>query len=352
MPNLKMESKPSSMMVVGGVDTHADTHTVAAVDELGRRLGCAVFPATRAGYGALTEWLAGHGRICAVGVEGTGSYGAGLTRWLSAHQIKVVEVNRPNRAERRRRGKSDPVDAEHAAQAVLGNTATVVPKARTGLVESMRLIHATRAGAVKARTAARNTFINTIRTGPDQVREVMQPLTRARQLKVATSYRPHDEDTVVCNLKRCLRRLAVRITELTKEIRAADHDLDRLTRQLAPSMRSRPGFGPETTAQLLITAGDNSDRIGSEAALAGLCGVSPVQASSGRTRYHRLNRGGDRQANRALHMIILNRLRHHEPTRAYLAGHSLDGKASPHLRRVLKRYLVREVYQLLSKLQP
>jgi transposase len=351
MPNLKMESKPSSMMVVGGVDTHADTHTVAAVDELGRRLGCAVFPATRAGYGALTEWLAGHGRICAVGVEGTGSYGVGLTRWLSAHQIKVVEVNRPNRAERRRRGKSDPVDAEHAAQAVLGNTATVVPKARTGLVESMRLIHATRAGAVKARTAARNTFINTIRTGPDQVREVMQPLTRARQLKAALGYRATG-DGPVATVKRCLRRLAVRITELTQEIRAADHDLDRLTRQLAPSMRSRPGFGPETTAQLLITAGDNSDRIGSEAALAGLCGVSPVQASSGRTRYHRLNRGGDRQANRALHMIILNRLRHHEPTRAYLAAHSLDGKASPHLRRVLKRYLVREVYQLLSKLQP
>lgn len=353
MPNLKMESKQASMMVVGGVDTHADAHTVAALDELGRRLGCAVFPATRAGYGALTEWLAGHGPISAVGVEGTGSYGVGLTRWLSARQIKVVEVNRPNRAERRRRGKSDPVDAEQAAQAVLAHTATVVPKARTGLVESMRLIHATRAGAVKARTAARNTFLNTIRTGPDQVREVMQPLTRARQLKVATSYRPHDDDdTVVCTVKRCLRRLAVRISELTAEIRAADADLDRLTRKLAPSMRSRPGFGPETTAQLLITAGDNSDRIGSEAALAGLCGVSPVQASSGRTRYHRLNRGGDRQANRALHMIILNRLRHHSPTRAYLAAHSLDGKASPHLRRVLKRYLVREVYQLLSKLQP
>jgi transposase len=140
--------------------------------------------------------------------------------------------------------------------------------------------------------------------------------------------------------------------ELTAEIQAADADLDRLTRQLAPAMRSRPGFGPETTAQLLITAGDNADRIGSEAALAGLCGVSPVQAFSGRTRYHRLNRGGDRQANRALHMIILNRLRYHQTTRAYLAGHSIDGKATPHLRRVLKRYLVREFYQLLSQLQP
>jgi transposase len=199
--NLKMESKPSSMIVVGGVDTHADTHTVAALDELGRRLGSAVFPASRAGYRALTEWLAGYGRTSAVGVEGTGSYGAGLTRWLSAQQIMVVEVNRPNRAERRRRGKSDPIDAEHAAAAVLAHTATVTPKARTGLVESMRLVHATRAGAVKARTAARNTFLNIIRTGPDQVREAMQPLTRARQLKVATSYRPHHEDSVVSTVK-------------------------------------------------------------------------------------------------------------------------------------------------------
>ena len=351
MPNAQTESKPSSRIVVGGVDTHADTHTVAVVDQVGRRLGCAVFPASRAGYRALTGWLAGHGEIYAVGVEGTGSYGAGLTRWLTAHQVRVVEVNRPNRAERRRRGKSDPVDAEHAAAAVLANTATTIPKARTGLVESLRLIHATRAGAVKARTAARNSFINTLRSSPDAVREALQPLSRARQLKAAAGYRPQGDDPVA-TVKRCLRRLAVRITELTAEITAADRDLDRLTQLLAPSMRSRPGFGPETTAQLLITAGDNPEQIGSEAALAGLCGVSPVQASSGRTRYHRLNRGGDRQANRALHMIILNRLRHHQPTRAYLAVHSRDGRATPHLRRVLKRYLVREVYQLLSQLQP
>lgn len=351
MPNAKTDSKPSLMSVVGGVDTHADTHTVAALDQLGRRLGCAVFPASRAGYRALVDWLAGHGQISAVGVEGTGSYGAGLTRWLSAHQIKVVEVNRPNRAERRRRGKSDPVDAEHAAAAVLANTATAVPKTRTGLVESIRLIHATRAGAVKARTAARNTFANTVLTSPDAVREALQPLTRARQLKAATGYRANGEGPLA-TVKRCLRRLAIRISQLSTEIQAADHDLDRLTRQYAPSMRSRLGFGAETTAQLLITAGDNPDRIGSEAALAGLCGVSPVQASSGKSRYYRLNRGGDRQANRALHMIILSRLRHHQPTRAYLAARSLDGKATPHLRRVLKRYLVREVYQLLNHLQP
>ncbi|HET8914888.1 MAG TPA: IS110 family transposase [Propionibacteriaceae bacterium] len=350
MPNARTESKPS-LSVVGGVDTHADSHTVAVLDQVGRRLGCAVFPADRAGYRALADWLAGYGRISAVGVEGTGSYGAGLTRWLSAQQITVVEVNRPNRADRRRRGKSDPVDAEQAAAAVLARTATTIPKARTGLVESIRLIHGTRAGAVKARTAARNTFINTVRTSPDTVREALQPLTWARQLKAAIGYRP-EGDSPLATVKRCLRRLAVRITELTSEITAADADLDRLTRQLAPRMRSRLGFGPETTAQLLITAGDNLDRIGSEAALAGLCGVSPVQACSGKSRYYRLNRGGDRQANRALHMIILSRLRHHQPTRAYLAGHSIDGKATPHLRRVLKRYLVREVYQLLHQPQP
>jgi hypothetical protein len=242
------------------------------------------------------------------------------------------------------------VDAEHAAAAVLARSATTVPKARTGLVESIRLIHATRAGAVKARTAARNTFINTMRTSPDAVREGLQPLTRARQLRAAVGYRPQGDDPVA-TVKRCLGRLAVGISELTAEITAADADLDRLTRQVAPAMRSRLGFGPETTAQLLITAGDNPERIGSEAALAGLCGVSPVCASSGKTSYHRLNRGGDRQANRALHMIILNRLRHHQPTRTYVAAHSVDGAATAHLRRVLKRYLVREVYHLLSSLQ-
>jgi transposase len=184
--------------------------------------------------------LAGHGEISAVGVEGTGSYGAGLTRWLTAHQIKVVEVNRPNRADRRRRGKSDPVDAEHAAVAVLATTAATVPKARTGLVESIRLIHATRAGAVKARTAARNTFINIIRTSPDAVREALQPLPRARQLLAATGHRANG-DGPVATVKRCLRRLAVRITELSTEIRAADHDLDRLTRQVAPTCGAGQG---------------------------------------------------------------------------------------------------------------
>ena len=233
---------------------------------------------------------------------------------------------------------------------MLADTATAIPKARTGLVESIRLIHGTRAGAVKARTAARNTFINTVRTSPDAVREVLLPLAWARRLRIAVGYRP-EGDGPLATVKRCLRRLAVRITDLTREITAADADLDRLTRQLAPSMRSRLGFGPETTAQLLITAGDNPDRIGSEAALAGLCGVSPVQASSGKSRYYRLNRGGDRQANRALHMVILCRLRHHPPTRAYLAGRSIDGHATPHPRRVLKRYLAREVYQLLGDLK-
>jgi transposase len=346
---MKDSSKRESLLrVVGGVDTHADTHTVAAVDELGRRLGSAVFPASPAGYRALAGWLAGHGPIDRVGVEGTGSYGAGLARWLTAHQVRVVEVNRPDRADRRRRGKSDPIDAEHAAAAVLAGQASAVPKSRTGLVESIRMVHATRRGAVKARTAAVNSFVNLVRTSPDPVREALQPLPRVRQLQAASRYRVSGDDSPTATAKRCLHRLATRINDLTAEIVTADHELDALTRAAAPSVRAKPGFGPETTAQLLVTVGDNPDRIGSEAAFAGLCGVSPVLASSGRTHYHRLNRGGDRQANRALHMVVLNRIRHHQPTRAYLTSHTLDGKATPHLRRVLKRHLAREVYHLLQ----
>ena len=339
------------MSIIGGVDTHGDTHTVAAVDLLGRSLGWAQFPADRAGYRQLTRWLSSHGRVEAVGVEGTGSYGAGLTRYLTGAQLPVVEVNRPDRADRRRRGKSDPVDAEQAARAVANHTATATPKTRTGPVEAIRMVHTTRAGAVKARTAAVNSFVNLLRTSPDEVRDPLIHLSRARQLRIARSWRtscsadPHDA------AKQCLRRHADRIAHLAGEIAAADKDLRALTAATGPQLLARPGVGPETCAQLLITAGDNPDRIRTEAAFAALCGTSPVAASSGRHQNrHRLNRGGDRQANRALHMIIITRLGRDPATRAYIDARG--GTTTPHLMRCLKRSLAREIYHLLTQPTP
>lgn len=342
----KIQTKSNTRQVMGGVDTHADTHTVAAIDLLGRRLGHAVFEANDTGYAALHGWLADHGTISAVGVEGTGSYGAGLTRYLTGQHINVVEVNRPDRAARRLRGKSDPVDAENAAAAVLAQTATATPKARTGTVEAIRIIHSTRAGAVKACTAAKSTFTNLVRTSPNTLHDQLHPLTRTQQLRIARSYRTTTVTDPHHAAKLCLHRLAERIHQLTLEITAAERDLTALTAQTAPTLRARPGTGPITVAQLLITAGDNLDRIHSEAAFAALCGTSPVLASSGRSHHHRLNRGGDRQANCALHTIATNRLRYHQPTRDYAAART-TGKATPRILRQLKRAIAREVYHLL-----
>ena len=203
--------------VTNFVDSHGETHTVAAVDLVGRRLGWAQFPADRAGYQRLTRWLTSHGPVQAVGVEGTGSYGAGLTRFLSAAQITVVEVNRPNRADRRRRGKSDPIDAEQAAMSVLNHTATAAPKTRNGPVEAVRMVHATRAGAVKARTAAVNSFVNLLQTSPDDVRDPLIHLTRTRQLRTARSWRTRCSTDPHHAAKQCLRRLADRIDYLAGE---------------------------------------------------------------------------------------------------------------------------------------
>jgi transposase len=344
-------SPEQEVMIVGGVDTHADTHTVAAVDQLGRKLGHATFAATRAGYGELLGWLSGHGQLGPVGIEGTGSYGAGLSRYLRRAGVTVVEVNRPARADRRRRGKSDPIDAENAARAVLAG-ATGTPKASDGAVEALRFIHTSRRSAVKARTAAMNAFTGLLRTCPDDVRERLAPLSTTRRIRTAAQYRPDGALTPTQAAKTALRALARRILALGLEIAAATRHLKTLTRHAGPQLLTRPGFGPETTAQLLITAGDNPERLTSPAAFAALCGTSPVPASSGRTQRHRLNRGGDRQANRALHMIALSRLRYDTRTQTYAAQARNRGKSTPDILRQLKRYLAREAFHLLNPTPP
>jgi transposase len=333
--------------VIGGVDTHADTHTVAALDQVGGLLGVATFPATAAGYRELADWLAGHGPLSRVGVEGTGSYGAGLTRHLLAAGLQVLEVNRPNRADRRGRGKSDPIDAENAARAVLAGTATGTPKSRDGIVEAIRVLHLTRRGAVKARTAALNEMNGLLVTAPNALRAALTRLNSKQRVRTAASYRPGPVADPSTAVKTALRVLARRIQSLDEEIAAFDADLQILTRQAAPQLVAEFGVGSDTAAQLLITAGDNPDRLHSEASFAAVCGTQPIPASSGKTTRHRLNRGGDRQANRALHTILLCRMRYHEPTRSYIATAKAHGKTTKEIMRKLKRYLARRIYHLL-----
>lgn len=336
--------------VLGGVDTHLATHTAACVDHLGRLLAHAQFPATTTGEKQLLAWLCDFGELAAVGVEGTGSYGAGLARLLTAERVRVVEVSRPNRQTRRRRGKSDPIDAEAAARAVQAGTATSTPKTRTGIVESIRALRTARSGAIKARTAATNTLKHLVITAPEPLRGQLSGLTTDQLIKHAAALRPTGDLTdPIQATKTALRRLARRYQHLTEQITDADTQLRALTTQTAPALLDRCGVGPETAGQLLATAGDNPDRLHSNRAFAALCGASPVPIASGRTHRVRLNRGGDRAANAALYTIALVRMRCHEPTRAYVQRRRAEGKTTKEIIRCIKRNLCRELLPLIKQ---
>ena len=353
--------------ITGGVDTHRDVHVAAATDTLGHDLGTHRFPATTAGHTALLTWLQGFGPVTAVGVEGTGSYGAGLT--LHTHGITVIEVNRPNRQTRRRTGKSDPADAIAAAAATLAGKATATPKLRTGPTESVRVLRAVRDQLVKARTAAINTLHALIVTAPPDLRESLQGLSNTAlithcaalptpappaaglrgavrtQAATALATALADSHTAVrlalAQLAQTIQAHTARITEL----RAAT---ETLIAAIAPRTMALYGLGPDTTGQLLVTAGDNPDRLRNEAAFARLAGVAPHDACSGNRDRQRLSRAGDRQANAALYRVVVTRLAGQAATRAYLADRlSPNGGNKKHLIRCLKRYAAREIYPRL-----
>lgn len=356
--------------ITGGVDTHLDFHVAAAKDSLGRTLGTRTFPTTQTGYVALLQWLTGFGPLVLVGVEGTGSYGAGLTTHLTAHHIPVVEVNRPNRQKRRLHGKSDTQDAIAAAAAAQSGQDTATPKTRTGPVESIRALRVTRGHLVTARTAAINTLHALIVTAPHELRESLRDLattalirqcatlpapvlpaprpgSKARSQAAAELVRSLlDSDTAV---RAALAELAHVIGVYDTRVRDLDTILDTLVRQIAPTTIALPGLGPHTVGQLLTTAGDNPDRLHSEAAFATLTGTAPQDASSGKHQHHRLSRAGDRQANAALYQVVITRLSKHEPTRAYMADRLRTGTrmTKKHLIRCLKRYVAREIYPRL-----
>jgi transposase len=345
-----MAQKPRRQRITGGVDTHCGTHHAAVVLMNGRRLADAEFPATAAGYADLLAWMRSFGRLHAVGVEGTGSYGAGLARHLHGQGVTVVEVNRPDRRQRRGKGKSDPLDAYAAAEAVLAGRATTVPKAGDGIVESIRALHLVRAGAIKARTACSNEMKALVVTAPAQLREQL-PTRSAGRLAQTCAHLPQPGDLAnpAGGVTAALRRLAGRYHALTAEISEADAQLAGLVKQARPDLLAIRGVGVETAAQLLSTCGDNPDRLYSDAAFASLCGVSPVPASSGKTRRHRLNRGGDRQTNRALYMIVITRMGHDTRTRAYVRRRTTDGLSTKEIIRCLKRYVAREIYKTLTR---
>lgn len=332
-------------MIIGGVDTHADTHALAVIDAQGRLLATTSVPATSAGNRKALSWLAAHGTIDRVGIEGTGSYGAQLARYLAANDIDVIEVDRADRKARRQQGKSDPLDAVSAARAVLAGTASTTPKSRTGPVESLRALKATKRSAMKAMVAARSALVQMLITAPQPLRDQMSGLRGTARVQACARLRPdnsrlHDPEQ---GTKLALRRLARRCLTLAEEINELDIEIEGLVKHTAPRLLEHYGVGPDTAAQLLITAGDNPDRIHSEASFAALCGVAPLPASSGRTHRHRLNRGGDRLANEALWRIIMVRLSHDPRTQAYADRRSQENLSKRDIMRCLKRYLVREL---------
>lgn len=328
------------------MDTHGKTHHCAVIDANGQLLGDQEFQATAAGYQTLLSWLRSCGEVVTVGIEGTGSYGAGLARALTGAGLGVVEVDRPDRRARRRAGKSDPLDALAAARAARSGEASGTPKTRTGAVEAIRALRVARRGAVKARTAAVNQLRGLIISAPQALREILSDLKRRALIERCTGFRAdedHLDDPTVAT-KAALRALGRRIEALDEEVRLADRRLRAVTTQAAPRTTALFGVGIEVAGQLLVTAGDNPQRLRSEAAFAHLCAAAPIPASFGRTDRHRLNRGGDRAANNALYMTVVTRMRYHEPTQANVARRTAQGLSKRDIIRCLKRYVVRDVF--------
>lgn len=336
--------------VHGGIDTHKDLHVAAVIDDVENMLGTHSFSTTRAGYRALVRWMREFGDIVKVGVEGTGSYGAGITRHLTDVDIVVVEVDRPDRSERRRKGKDDDLDAVNAARAALRGQRTSTPKSKDGMVESLRVLRVTRTTAVKSRRVALQMLRAQIISAPDEVRDQVRHLTRMQLLRTCAAWRPDVTDAAdpVTATRIALKSLARRMLELGDEIAMLDDLIKPLVVALAPKLLERPGIGIEVAGQLLVTAGDNPQRLRSEGAFAMLCGVAPLPASSGKIQRHRLNRGGDRQANSALHLAVITRMRTDERTQAYVAKRTALGHSKLETIRCLKRYLAREIYYLLK----
>jgi transposase len=325
-------------------------NVAAVLDGSGGLLGVEQFPTTSAGNRQLLGWLAGFGTVVRVGVEGTGSYGASLARYLRRAGVEVVEVDRPNRQERRRKGKTDTVDAIQAAHAAQGDRQLGQAKHRDGNVEAIRALMVAKRSARATKVKALNQIRHLGFTAPEEIRRCLQGVAREHIAKQAAALRPAAHgDPVVFATKTALPSLGRRVLALDAEKRALDGLLGDLVQEVAPGLLELHGVGVDTAAALLVTAGDNPDRLRCEAAWAHLCGVSPIEASSGKVTRLRLHRGGDRQANSALWGVVITRLRSDPRTQAYMARRLGEGRSKPEIIRVLKRYVAREVYKQLPR---
>ncbi|AWW35405.1 IS110 family transposase [Streptomyces cadmiisoli] len=342
---------PVSRTVIGGVDTHKDLHVAAVIDTDDHVLGTEAFSTTRAGYRAMLRWMRTFGDVRRIGIEGTGSYGAGLLRHLQLAGIEILEVNRPDRSDRRRRGKDDTLDAENAAHAALAGHRTITPKTRDGMVESLRVLRVARSTAVKARRVALQMLRCQIISAPEELRDQVRNLTRMQLIRTCAAWRPDEtafrDPTSATRI--AIKSLARRYLELNDEVADLDSMIEPLVHELAPTLLERTGFGIENTAQLLVTCGDNPERVTDEARFAKLCGVAPLPASSGKVQRHRLNRGGDRQANSAIHMAVVCRLHYDENTKKYVERRTNEGKSKMEIIRCLKRYVAREAYYAIKQ---
>jgi transposase len=325
-----------------GVDTHGDAHVAVACDRLGARIGARELPATAAGYLLLWRWAQSLG-VPAFAIEGTGSYGAGLARFLLAGGADVYECERPRRRERRR-GKSDLIDAALAARRLVNGERLARVRGQ-GAREDLRLLLLEHRSGVQARTVALNQLRAALLTAPERLRRRLEPLPAPQLSAACARLRAREGDTAA--LVGVLARLGRRVRALDEELQASDRLLERIVTELAPRLLGECGVGPLCAAQLVVSSGDPT-RMHSEAAFAALAGTSPVDASSGRQQRHRLNRGGDRQLNRALHTIAVSRIRHHPPTRDYHARLTTRGKTPREARRCIKRALARHFYRQLT----
>jgi transposase len=344
-----MKNASKEIEVILGVDTHLDIHVGAVISAAGKLLGTCSVSTNSAGYSDLLNWACAFGKLNRAGVEGTGTYGAGLCRFLIDNQVAVLEVNRPDRANRRLKGKSDPSDAESAARSVLAGTSTAVPKTQSGACESMRIVSVARRSAVKARTQAINQLRAILVSAPQDVRDKLWKVKALDCVNGCARVRSLGDGVLLETMTITLKSLAKRWMALTNELKQLDKNLEELTNKYAVRLRARFGVGPSTAAILLSVAGDNPERLKSEAALAAICGVNPLPASSGKTVRHRLNRGGSRAANNALWTIAMVRMRSDPRTRIYVPRRTNEGLTLKEIHRCLKRYIVRELYPLILR---
>jgi transposase len=330
--------------ITGGVDTHADMHVAAALDPIGGLPGVREFPVSAAGYAGLLGWLGGSGTVCLAGIEGTGSYGAGLARPMAAAGVRVVEVDRSDRQDRRRQGKSDPLDAVSAARAAQSGRARGAPKGRDGAVEAVRALMADGRSARSERTQASSQARALIVTGPEDLRARFAAHATADLVTDLASLRPRPGAVVGCHTRIALRELGRRAEFPDGQIVSPDALIVPLATGHAPGLIALHGVGPDTAALLLAAAGDHPGRLRSEAAWAHLCAAAPIPASSGKTKRHRLNPAGDRQASHALRRIVITRMSSHPPTRAHVERRTAEGLPKTEIIRCLKRYVARQVY--------